>query len=437
MKKINLFLVTLIAIGTISISSYAAMTIDWSNTAADIVVADAMRHIAYNPKTNHMLIANSENLAVRGITIIDANNGTVLGSLATTATTWDGNVPSPYGVGVDADGVIYVTKGFYSSTSPVEILRWADETSLPTSCVTTDANMVRSLYVVGKGVNTQLVISAQGDEIVRIYGTTDGINFIEYGRFNAPDAIHDAISSSALDTVYVTRAFNGPSAASTHQWINSGGTWSENGSWTQSGWISSLALSESANTLYGAIWDMGQSTITEGIRAWNAKTGVQTDTLDIGETGAVSVRGCYIALGENKTVSVAPKSISASPGQTKSLSATADLARKLYFAFCGGFGFGRIDTGAVISGPVWSSNNYTVASVDNTGVVHLLTVGVCTVSATFTREAVPFTDSAVVTVVATSAPLAPDATSYTSVHRVEHVAEISTPRMTRSWELFQ
>jgi len=441
MKKIKLFFVTLAIAGLMTFSSYAAMTIDWQNTTANIVVEDNMRCIAYNPVTNHLLLSISDG-SERGIKIIDSNDGTILGSLLAGDSTWDAfaTISIPYGIAVDANGVIYVVRGFYSGAgaTPLEILRWADEVSLPTSVVTTDANMVRSLHVVGTGVGTKLVMSAQGDEKVRIYETTDGLNFSLFTSFATPadESAHDALSNTALDKIYTTRAFDAGVANSTHKWVKSGEDWSEDLTWTQTQWVMSLTLSESANTLYGTIWDMAQGGLMDGIRAWNATTGAETDLLDIGETGG-STRGCYIALQEGNVVDVAPDSVTLPPAQTRTLVPSANLTKKLYFVFCGGVGYGRVDVGAVVTGPVWSSNNYSVASVDGTGLVTSIAVGVCTVSATYTREAVPYTDSAVINVVATSAPLAPEATSYNRIHRVTPIGEISMPRVTRSWELFQ
>ncbi|MCX7920306.1 MAG: Ig-like domain-containing protein [bacterium] len=295
------------------------------------------------------------------------------------------------------------------------------------------------MNVVGTGTNTKLVTVAQLEERVRIFGTTDGVSFDEWERFDAPGAIHDALPANlAVDTIYTARAFAGTSPANTRRWVKSGGMWSEDATWPGSPWVMTLSLHQPTNTLYGIVWDMAQGVppVTEGIRAWNATTGVQIDSLNIGESGS-STRGCFISnIQEGNTVDVAPDSANVTVGQTKQLFATANLARKLYFTVCGGVGYGRIDLGANVTGPVWSSNNYAVATVDATGLVTAISVGVCTVSATYTRDGVPFTDSAVITVVATSAPLVRDAGVPAKVHRVEPVGELTAPRAIRTWELF-
>jgi hypothetical protein len=448
MKKILIMLLTLIAVGILALPGYAAMSVDWKvdTTTSDIVTRDNMRDIAYNPVTGHILLAEglgAEDSTQRGVWILDSNSGETIGRLLDPDTGWSGGSGSqisPYGICVDANGVIYVQRYFYTSNN--EILRYADETSTPTVAGTNDNTYVRSLNVTGTGIDTKLVTVCQNDMVVRIFGTTDGVSFSEFERFDASGAsgaVHDALpASAAVDTVYTARAFAGTSAASTLRWIKSG-VWSQDASWTSAAWIMTLALSEPTNTLYGVIWDMANSVpaVTEGIRAWNATTGVQTGSLDIGESGASS-RGCYLSnIAEFSVVDVAQSAETITVGGTKQLNVTANLARKIFFVICGGIGYGRVDLGAVVTGPVWSSNNYSVASVDGTGLVNAIAPGSCTISATYTKDGVPYADSAAISVIATSAPLARDASSVTKIHRVEPVGEISVPRAIRSWELFQ
>jgi hypothetical protein len=442
MKNMIVIMLTLAAISVLSLPGYTAMTVDWvvDSSASDIVLRDTMRDIAYNPVTGHLLLVEclGEATTQRGVWILDSNSGATIGRLQDPTDQPDGwgtgTQISPYGICCDANGVIYVQRYFYTNNN--EILRYADETSSPTIAATSDATYVRSLNVVGTGNSTLISFPCQIDEQVRIYGTSDGLTFGEYYKFTATDAVHDAVSNTAADTVYIARGYT--TGYYTHKWYSSGGMWSEDAGWNKEQYIINITLDEKNNVLYGAYWNLDTVGANEGIRAWNALTGAQIDSLDIGDSGTVSVRGCYLSnIADFSTVDVAQDAENITIGETKQLNVTANLARKIYFIVCGGIGYGRVDLGAVVTGPVWSSNNYSVASVDGTGLVSAISVGVCTVSATYTKDGSPYADSAVITVVATNAPLAPDVVSNNKVHRIEPVGEISVPRVIRSWELFQ
>ncbi|MDI6782840.1 MAG: Ig-like domain-containing protein [bacterium] len=426
MKKSIVIFVMLAAIWLMVAPSFTAMTVDWRVAPLPAGAFGNYRHLAYNPITGHLLLANTS--TPQTVYILSALDGTTIGELAPPG---GGYISlAPYGLGVDANGVIYATNDFYAD---VQILRWADETSVPTSVGATGATYVRALYLVGSGVNTKLIVPSQADETVRILGTSDGVNFYVEESFAAPDAVHAAIANPALTTVYVARGLS--DTYYTHKWDKSLDVWSEDAGFTKSNWICGLAFSTRGN-LYGAYWNTGTG-VQDGIRVWNPTTGALIDSLDLGDTQEAA-RGGYISV----------------------YNAPNPLDDKLYFAFHGDVGYGAIsiptDPTIVVSPPsatvtigqtkqfsysgipdpvVWSSTNTAVGSIDSTGLFSAISTGSCQVEATYSRGTSNWSGSADVTVIATSAPLAPDVVSNVKVYRKETF--MVAPQATRSWELFE
>lgn len=413
MKKL-LYCILFFSVFLIVTAAFAeTYTLDWKNNTSSIVTADRMRNIAYNPKTGHLLIAVSAPLPIAldtGVYIIDAENGNILGILPNPADPWPDR--TPYGLDVTEDGVIYATAGFWTSEPEIRIYRWADEASAPTiaaSLSASEAAYIRSLRVVGTGTNTKIILSQQYDpQKVRILGTTDGLNFSVEDEFIATDkAYHGAEPWSHMTTIYTCRG--GASDSYVYKWNKTSGGWVEDPSWVNNTpFICDLSLSEAYNTLYGAWWDITQGIGPERIFVFNATNGSTLSEITVGESGSSSVTGCYVHVYDGKTVKVEPEATVLTVGNTKQFSASADLARKLYFAFCGGVGYGRYNISANISGPVWSSSDTTIATVDTTGLVTAVGPGTCTITATYTRDGTPYSGSAIVQVVATEAPIFSD-----------------------------
>lgn len=434
MKKSIVLFFMCIALGILVFPGFTAITLDWSVATGPIAISGAMRQPAFNPITGHMLQIQSDTT----IWILNASNGNVIGELPRPIDGY-GASPSPYGIAVDENGVIYATDDFYG-TGPghgtCRILRWTDETSIPTVAGSCGTILVRSLRLIGTGTNTKLVFPSGNDQNVRIFSTTDGLNYILEKQFYAADAVHDAVLHPNGNELWIT-GWQSNGASYTHHYLKSGTTWSEDSAFTKSNWILNLSYSI-REKLYGAYWNINPGVI-DGVREWNSTTGISLEQFDLGDTNE-DAHGGYI------TVYNAPN----------------PLNDKLYFAFAN-VGYGRLSipfaptivvtppsavltvgqtkqfsyTG--ISDPVvWSSSNPSVGTTNNTGLFYARATGSCLVIATYTLGTDSWSGTATVTVNPTQAPLAPDEVKNIKISHREIVGDI--PKgipITRSWELFE
>lgn len=134
------------------------------------------RGMAYNPVTNHLLVASRTD--GDNIWIINAANGDTVGRLnmtGVTGGTFAINIPR-----VTKDGVIYVCNLSTGSSAPFKIYRWENETAAPTVAYENSAPSARigdSFALKGAGVNTILYASGSTSTSISVFTTTDGANF--------------------------------------------------------------------------------------------------------------------------------------------------------------------------------------------------------------------------------------------------------------------
>src|SRR5262245_48790321 len=89
---------------------------------------NAQRGLAYNPTTGHLLLVNRT--GALSINMLDANTGADLGALNQGAGIITGGTFAGNMIGVAGDGAIYMGNlTTQSTTSPLKIYRWANETS--------------------------------------------------------------------------------------------------------------------------------------------------------------------------------------------------------------------------------------------------------------------------------------------------------------------
>ncbi|MCX7920307.1 MAG: hypothetical protein N3A72_12050 [bacterium] len=404
-KKIMILFVGLVVGGIMALPADAVITLDWSVTTGSIAQSGNMRQPAYNPITGHMLQIQSDTT----IWILNAENGAVLGQLPRPVNGY-GGAPSPYGIAVDANGVIYAVDDFWG-TGPgggnARILRWANETSTPTNAGSCGLTQVRSLRLIGTGVNTKLSFPNTSYPSARIFTTTNGTTFTLAEEIYHNEATHDAVLSPDGNVLWIATASG---SGYTRRFVKSTtGTWSEDTLFLKSNWISSLAYS-TRGKLYGAYWNTTPG-VVDGIRVWDATSGQLLEQYDLGDTNE-DARGGYISV----------------------YNAPNPLDDKLYFAFAGGLGYGRFSIPSTpiltvsppsavltvgqkkkfsfsgVPGPVtWSSSNLSIGTADNLGYFYALSTGNCQMIATYAWGTEMVSGFAAVTVNPASAMLIPEA----------------------------
>lgn len=153
-----------------------------------LTTGDATRGLDYNPTTGHLLVVSRAGSPA--IHILDATNGTVLGTLPFGDGVISGGNFAVSMIGITSDGVIYVgnlTTDATGSPGPFKLYRWADETAQPVKVYegdpsagnTVGTNPRRfgdSIAVRGTGANTQILLGTY-NKIVGLLTTADGTNF--------------------------------------------------------------------------------------------------------------------------------------------------------------------------------------------------------------------------------------------------------------------
>ncbi len=134
------------------------------------------RGMAYNPATNHLLVASRTGGAF--VWILNAANGDTVGRLDMTGVTGGTfliNIPR-----VTADGVIYVCNLSTGATAPFKIYRWENEAAVPTVAAEIAAPTLRigdAFALAGNGVNTVLYASGSNSTQISVFNTVDGVAF--------------------------------------------------------------------------------------------------------------------------------------------------------------------------------------------------------------------------------------------------------------------
>ncbi|MEO7298186.1 MAG: LamG-like jellyroll fold domain-containing protein, partial [Verrucomicrobiota bacterium] len=148
--------------------------------------SDLERGMAYNPVTDHLLVASrvSSPLA-KGIFIINAADGSYIGELNSVPSTVVGGTIVMTRIAVADDGAIYVCNfGTISDTNPLKIYRWANETAEPTvaymgnppSGITSNQQYGKNMIVRGSGTNTQILFDSR-TSIITLFTTANGVDF--------------------------------------------------------------------------------------------------------------------------------------------------------------------------------------------------------------------------------------------------------------------
>jgi hypothetical protein len=150
------------------------------------------RGMAYNPTNNRVYVVNRT--GGLSIAVLDGDTGAQVGTLSTTGITGGTFILSTIGVG--ADGAIYgANLTTNSSSSPLKVYRWADESATPTVAFSgapagaSGARFGDSLAVRGSGTSTQIVMggnSGTGTGSIAynsyaVLSTADGLSFTGQG----------------------------------------------------------------------------------------------------------------------------------------------------------------------------------------------------------------------------------------------------------------
>jgi trimeric autotransporter adhesin len=177
--------------GFVACAQDQSMTLSplWSlapGSRAYVAADNNQRGLAYNPATDHVLLANRT--GGLSVNVLSATTGADLGTLDVTGITGGTFVLNLVGTG--SDGAIYgCNLTTDSTTTPFKLYRWANESSAPQLVYTGDpsladtsglANSKRfgdSMDVRGSGSSTQILLGSRGGTYASILSTTDGSTF--------------------------------------------------------------------------------------------------------------------------------------------------------------------------------------------------------------------------------------------------------------------
>ncbi|MDQ6630134.1 MAG: hypothetical protein M3Y82_00040, partial [Verrucomicrobiota bacterium] len=146
------------------------------------------RGITYNPVTDHVLLVSritntTSSTIIQGIYILNANDGTDLGTLNTNGIS--SGTFLLLKIAAADDGAIYAANFGSQPGTTNTVYRWANEGAVPTiafagnpgvSAPNTNNQWGTTLDVRGAGVNTEIILGSNG-KIASLLKTTDGVNF--------------------------------------------------------------------------------------------------------------------------------------------------------------------------------------------------------------------------------------------------------------------
>ncbi|MCF7740466.1 MAG: DUF4623 domain-containing protein, partial [Candidatus Marinimicrobia bacterium] len=137
---------------------------------------DLVRGMGYNQKTNSVLVASRVDNKIH---LLDVADGTEQGTLDMTGVEGGYYGLSLMKVVSDKDGVMYACN--LAKGGDFKIYRWADTSSAPTVALQQEVTQrfgdVFEIY--GSGTNTKLYASARKGTEIKVFGTSDGVNFEE------------------------------------------------------------------------------------------------------------------------------------------------------------------------------------------------------------------------------------------------------------------
>jgi hypothetical protein len=190
MKQFTLAVVAGIGMTTLVniAGAQVALTDTWGIDApsAGIIPNDnSSRGIAYHSASDRVLIARSSSPFVK---LLNAATGADAGNLQEGIITTSGTQLIRMAKAKPAaDGAIYAATVTNAATQTFNIYRWADAdtATMPTIAFTTGVGaygttrMGDTIAVKGSGVNTVIAVGGSGAGFIRVFTTTDGVNFTE------------------------------------------------------------------------------------------------------------------------------------------------------------------------------------------------------------------------------------------------------------------
>ncbi len=206
MKRTLLLLLAAIVVGS---GVYAQSQTVWEKTAVSSYTwfNSSVYSIAYNPITDHLLVARRD----EGIHIINAATGDELGTLPTTGITVGSYTFNK--IRVDENGVIYAVP-LKTGAGSMPILRWENETSDPTVAIS---------HYVTQRVGDSFGLSGSGSEtVLYAFGSTASTKIY---RFTTTDGVHFAYADTVEPGTALARGGIEPvtTGLSSDMWINSPG----------------------------------------------------------------------------------------------------------------------------------------------------------------------------------------------------------------------
>lgn len=177
MKKLILFFVLFLSTNTLVFPQFEKI---WEKNVGSFswFGNDHMtRAMAYNPVTNHLLVASRT--GGHRIYILDVATGDSLGAMDMTGVS--GGTFALNWVRCTSDGIIYAGNLQVTAGSDYKIYRWANESAVPTVAFTgpVTARTGDAMEVVGTGANTVIYVSGTPNTNIEVFTTTDGLNFTQ------------------------------------------------------------------------------------------------------------------------------------------------------------------------------------------------------------------------------------------------------------------
>lgn len=176
-----------------------ALDAEWTLSPGDrdyLTDDHTQRGMAYNSATGNLLVVDrSEGSGGLGVAVLDATNGSHVGSLSLGTDVISGGNFALNKIGVGADGAIYaanLTTDTAGAPGEYRVYRWADESADPERIYSGDPSNGGSAAgelhawtrrwgdtfdVRGGGTDTQLLVGSRNDPYASIFTTADGVNY--------------------------------------------------------------------------------------------------------------------------------------------------------------------------------------------------------------------------------------------------------------------
>jgi len=186
------------------------MAAEWQVDAGEVdffLNDNNTRGMAYNPVTDHVLVASRTGGAI--IHILDAADGSVLGQLDMTDVTGGFYGIALMKVVVDENGVIYACN--LASGGDFKIYRWENESAVPTVALTqaVTSRFGDNLDIYGSGTDTRLYAPANNGSVIKVFSTADGLTFTEEMEIPITSGwANGGISVEDTSAIWINAAWN-------------------------------------------------------------------------------------------------------------------------------------------------------------------------------------------------------------------------------------